>query len=137
MMWFLGPDIGFDQGFWVFGWFCGKNRTFLELPDRLVNPKPIIMGLCYFGVMKTTVEIRDPLMAEAKAVCALHNITMKGLIERALAAEIEKLAATPRWQPTDEFLIHGDVMVDTDVDAEIAAMYENMMANDFMMVEED
>jgi hypothetical protein len=34
-------------------------------------------------------------------------------------------------------LIHGDVMVDTDVDAEIAAMYENMMANDFMMVEED
>jgi hypothetical protein len=62
---------------------------------------------------------------------------MKGLIERALAAEIEKLAAQPRWQPTDEFLIHGDVMVDTDVDAEIAAMYENMMANDFMMVEED
>jgi hypothetical protein len=41
--------------------------------------------------MKTTVEIRDPLMAEAKAVCALHNITMKGLIERALAAEIESL----------------------------------------------
>ena len=87
--------------------------------------------------MKTTVEIRDPLMAEAKEVCALHNITLKGLIERALAAEIEKLAAQPRWQPTDEFLIHGDVMVDTDVDAEIAAMYENMMANDFMMVEED
>ena len=95
------------------------------------------MGLCYSGVMKTTVEIRDPLMAEAKAVCALHNITMKGLIERALAAEIERLAAQPVWQPTDEFLIHGDVMVDTDVDAEIAAMYENMMANDFMMVEED
>ena len=62
---------------------------------------------------------------------------MKGLIERALAAEIERLAAQPVWQPTDEFLIHGDVMVDTDVDAEIAAMYENMMANDFMMVEED
>jgi hypothetical protein len=87
--------------------------------------------------MKTTVEIRDPLMAEAKSVCAKHNITMKGLIERALAVEIAKLAAQPVWQPTDEFLIHGDVMVDTDVDAEIAAMYENMMANDFMMVEED
>jgi hypothetical protein len=83
--------------------------------------------------MKTTVEIRGPLMAEAKAVCTKHNITMKGLIERALAAEIERLAAQPVWQPTDEFLIHGDVMVDTDVDA----MYENMMANDFMMVEED
>jgi hypothetical protein len=62
---------------------------------------------------------------------------MKGLIERALAAEIEKLAAQPVWQPTDEFLIHGDVMVDTDVDAEIAAMYEEMIANDFMTVEED
>jgi hypothetical protein len=30
--------------------------------------------------MKTTVEIRDPLMAEAKEICALHNITLKGLI---------------------------------------------------------
>lgn len=85
------------------------------------------MGLCYLGVMKTTVEIRDPLMAEAKEVCALHNITLKGLIERALAAEIEKLAATPRWQPTDEYLIHGDVEVHSDVNAEIAAMYEELM----------
>jgi hypothetical protein len=66
-------------------------------------------------------------MAEAKEVCALHNITLKGLIERALAAEIEKLAAQPRWQPTDEFLIHGDVVVDSDVNAEIAAMYEELM----------
>ena len=87
--------------------------------------------------MKTTVEIRDPLMAEAKVICALHNITMKGLIERALAAEIEKLAAQPVWQPTDEFIIHGDVMVNTDVDAEIAAMYEDMMAHDFMSHEDD
>ena len=87
--------------------------------------------------MKTTVEIRDPLMAEAKEVCALHNITLKGLIERALAAEIEKLVAQPVWQPTDEFIIHGDVMINTDVDAEIAAMYEDMMAHDFMSHEED
>ena len=87
--------------------------------------------------MKTTVEIRDPLMAEAKEVCALHNITLKGLIERALAAEIERLATQPVWQPTDEFIIYGDVMVNTDVDAEIAAMYEEMMANDFMTKEED
>jgi hypothetical protein len=87
--------------------------------------------------MKIDVEIRNPLMAEAKSVCAKHNITMKGLIERALAAEIAKLAAQPVWQPTDEFLIHGDVMVDTDVDAEIAAMYENMMKNDFMSIPEE
>jgi hypothetical protein len=85
------------------------------------------MGLCYFGVMKTTVEIREPLMAEAKEVCALHNITLKGLIERALAAEIERLATTPRWQPTDEFLWHGPVDPNYDVNESIAQMYEELM----------
>ena len=78
--------------------------------------------------MKTTVEIRDPLMAEAKAVCALHNITLKGLIERALAAEIEKLAATPRWQPTDEFLWHGPVDPNIEVIESIDQMYLAIMA---------
>jgi len=87
--------------------------------------------------MKTTVEIRDPLMAEAKAVCALHNITLKGLIERALAAEIEKLAAQPVWQPTDEFLWHGPTDPNYDADVAIAQMYEEMMANDFMSVDEN
>ena len=76
-------------------------------------------------------------MAEAEAVCAKHNISMITLIDRALATEVERLAAQPVWQPTDEFLIHGDVMVNTDVDAEIAAMYEDMMKNDFMTVEEE
>jgi hypothetical protein len=78
--------------------------------------------------MKTTVEIRDPLMAEAKEVCALHNITLKGLIERALAAEIEKLAAQPRWQPTDEFLWHGPVDPNVDVNESIDQMYLAIMA---------
>jgi hypothetical protein len=87
--------------------------------------------------MKTTIEIREPLMAEAKEVCALHNITLKGLIERALAAEIEKLVAQPVWQPTDEFLWHGPVDPNYDPDVAIAQMYEEMMANDFMTVEED
>jgi len=87
--------------------------------------------------MKTTVEIRDPLMVEAKEICALHNITLKGLIERALAAEIEKLAAQPVWQPTDEFLWHGPTDPNYDPDVAIAQMYEDMMANDFMTVEEN
>lgn len=78
--------------------------------------------------MKTTVEIRDPLMAEAKEVCALHNITMKGLIERALAAEIERLATQPRWQPTDEFLWHGPVDLNVDVNESIDQMYLAIMA---------
>ena len=87
--------------------------------------------------MKTTVEIRDLLMAGAKEVCDKHNISMNTLIDRALEAEVEKLAAQPVWQPTDEFLIHGDVMLNTDVDADIAQMYEEMMANDFMTIDED
>ena len=78
--------------------------------------------------MKTTVEIRDPLMAEAKEVCALHNITLKGLIERALAAEIEKLAAQQRWQPTDEFLWNGPVDPNIDVVESIDQMYLAIMA---------
>ena len=78
--------------------------------------------------MKTTVELRDPLMAEAKEVCALHNITLKGLIERALAAEIEKLAAKPRWQPSDEFLWNGTVVQNIDVIDSIDQMYLAIMA---------
>jgi hypothetical protein len=66
-------------------------------------------------------------MAEAEAVCAKHNISMNTLIDRALAAEVEKLAAQPRWQPTDEFIIHGDVTVRSDVNADIAQMYEDIM----------
>jgi ribosomal protein S13 len=87
--------------------------------------------------MKTTVEIRDLLMADAKAVCDKHNISMDTLIDRALEAEVEKLAAQQVWQPTDEFIIHGDVMLNTDVDADIAQMYEEMMANDFMTIDEE
>ena len=77
--------------------------------------------------MKIDVEIRNPLMADAEAVCTKHNISMTTLMNRALAAEVEKLAAQPRWQPTDEFIIHGDVTVRSDVNADIAQMYEDIM----------
>jgi hypothetical protein len=87
--------------------------------------------------MKTTVEIRNPLMAEAEAVCAKHNISMNTLIDRALASEVEKLAATPRWQPTDEFLWHGPVDPNIDVIESIDQMYLDMMKNDFMSIPED
>ena len=78
--------------------------------------------------MKTTVEIRDPLMAEAEAVCAKHNISITTLINRALAAEVEKLAAQPVWQPTDEFLWHGPVDPNIDVIESIDQMYLAIMA---------
>ena len=77
--------------------------------------------------MKIDVEIRNPLMAEAEAVCAKHNISMNTLIDRALAAEVEKLAAQPVWQPTDEFLWHGPVDPNYDADVAIAQMYEELM----------
>ena len=87
--------------------------------------------------MNTTVEIRDLLMAEAKAVCDKHNISMDTLVNRALAAEVEKLAAQPVWQPTDEFLWHGPVDPNYDADVAIAQMYEEMRANDFMTIDEE
>jgi len=87
--------------------------------------------------MKTTVEIRDLLMADAEAVCDKHNISMNTLIDRALATEVEKLAAQPVWQPTDEFLWHGPVDPNYDADVAIAHMYEEMMANDFMTIDEE
>ena len=77
--------------------------------------------------MKTTVEIRDPLMAGAKEVCDKHNISMNTLIDRALEAEIEKLAAQPVWKPTDEFLWHGPVDPNIDVNESIDQMYEELM----------
>ena len=77
--------------------------------------------------MKTTVEIRDLLMADAKAVCDKHNISMDTLMNRALEAEVEKLAAQPVWQPTDEFLWHGPVDPNIDVNESIEQMYEELM----------
>ena len=52
---------------------------------------------------------------------------MESLIERALAAEVEKLAAQPVWQPTDEFLWHGPVDPNIDVNESIDQMYEELM----------
>ena len=60
MMWFLGFDIGFDQGFWVLGRLLAAGTAAFGFILLSGNPKPIIMGLCYSGFMKTTVEIRDP-----------------------------------------------------------------------------
>ena len=66
-------------------------------------------------------------MAGAKEVCDKHNISMNTLIDRALEAEVEKLAAQPVWQPTDEFLWHGPVDPNIDVNESIDQMYEELM----------
>ena len=87
--------------------------------------------------MKTTVEIRDPLMASAEAICDKHNISMNTLMNRALAAEVDKPAAQPVWQPTDEFLWHGPTDPNYDADESINQMYLDMMKNNFMSVPEE
>jgi hypothetical protein len=50
MMWFLGIDIGFDQGFSDFGRLRTAIAAAIGLILLGVNSKPIIMGLCYSGV---------------------------------------------------------------------------------------
>jgi hypothetical protein len=50
MMWFLGIEIGFHQGFWVFGWLRTGRAAWFALVLLSGNPKPIIMGLRYSGV---------------------------------------------------------------------------------------
>jgi hypothetical protein len=50
MMWFLGIDIGFDQGFSVFGRLRTAGAAWITLVLWCGNPKPIIMGLCYSWV---------------------------------------------------------------------------------------
>ena len=42
-----------------------------------------------------------------------------------------------KWEPTDEFLWHGPVDPNFDVNESISQMYEDMMANDFMTKEEE
>ena len=52
---------------------------------------------------------------------------MESLIERALAAEVEKFNAQPVWQPTDEFLWHGPVDPNIDVNESIDQMYDELL----------
>ena len=61
------------------------------------------MGLCYFEGMKTTVEISDPLMARAKKVCAEHGMSMKSLLEKALAEKLDQLDAKVPWDSKVDF----------------------------------
>lgn len=55
------------------------------------------MGSCYVGAMKTTVEINDPLMVKAKEMCAKHGMSMKSLLEKALAEKLDQLEAKAPW----------------------------------------
>lgn len=49
------------------------------------------MGLCYSSVMKTTVEIADALLAEAKKFARERDITLRELIESGLRKELAEI----------------------------------------------
>ena len=106
-MWFLGLDIGFDQGFWAFGRFYTVRAARIPLYLLSGNPKPIIMGLCYFGVMKTTVEIEDQLFADLKAECARHGMSLKSALEKALHTQLREMRANAPWDPYADFSVDG------------------------------
>jgi hypothetical protein len=59
MMWFLGIEIGFHQGFWVLGRLRTAGAAWFALVLLSGNPKPIIMGLCYSGVMKIDAALNE------------------------------------------------------------------------------
>ena len=106
-MWFLSFEIGFDQGFWVFGWFYTVRAARIPLYLSSGNPKPIIMGLCYSGVMKTTVEIEDQLFSDLKAECARHGMSLKSALEKALHNQLREMKANKPWNPYADFSVDG------------------------------
>lgn len=46
-------------------------------------------------IMKTTIELPDELLAEAKAVAARRRTTLKALVEHALTREIRVMRKAP------------------------------------------
>lgn len=53
--------------------------------------------------MKTTVEISDPLMARAKKICAEHGMSLKSLLEKALAEKLDQLDTKAPWDSKLDF----------------------------------
>ena len=46
--------------------------------------------------MRTTIELPDPLLREAKAVAAQRGVTLKALFHDALKSALKREATTPR-----------------------------------------
>lgn len=65
------------------------------------------MGLCYSSVMKTTVEIADALLAEAKKLARERDITLRELIESGLRKELAELAEEKRPYVWEDLSVGG------------------------------
>lgn len=51
--------------------------------------------------MKTTVEISDALLEQAKELAAERNTTLRSIVEEGLAAVIDSSATRPRYKMRD------------------------------------
>lgn len=57
------------------------------------------MGLSYTWDMKTTIELPDALLSEAKKVALEQGCSLKSLLEVALQREIARLSENQVWEP--------------------------------------
>jgi hypothetical protein len=57
------------------------------------------MLLCEYVFMRTTIELPDDLFRRAKATAALRGSSMKDLVARALAREIQKQTPSKKTPP--------------------------------------
>lgn len=49
-------------------------------------------------IMKTTIDISDPLLREAKKVAAREGVTLKALVERGLYRVVAETKQTPQFK---------------------------------------
>jgi hypothetical protein len=57
--------------------------------------------------MKTTIDVSDALMLEAKTLAQKHGITLRSLIERGLEKELQDLRQPKPYKMRD-FSVHGN-----------------------------
>ena len=65
------------------------------------------MRVIWFTHMKTTVDIADPILRQAKRLAARRNTTLKAVIEGALREELARQEASPRAAPIRTHTFRG------------------------------
>ena len=63
--------------------------------------------ICIINIMKTTLNINDALLAEAKSLAARQQTSLTRLIEEGLRLRLRARAATPRAKPLRLPVIKG------------------------------
>ena len=68
------------------------------------------MGVGYPEAMKTTIELPDALLSEAKKLAAEQGCTLKSVLEVALQREIARHAQAQVWEPDYSLCFSGSGM---------------------------